>query len=203
MTEVLLLGLDPARGEADEREVEHDVEHLLRRLPVRTDLVCTHTVGGAGGAPPRAAASVRLLGLEGDALDQLGLLTLLSGLWGGAAVLSDDSDGPSVEVGPSDFRAGAREAVAQARRGDGGRAIRFPGQGRLSAPLPVQEVPLVSSVHALVPVVGALPPDAVLDPAGDLRPRFVAGRLVLDVRPGPGSTVVPVERTSLHAAAGH
>jgi hypothetical protein len=76
--EVLLLGLDPASGEADEREVEHDVEHLLRRLPVLTDLVCTHTVGGAAGEALRTAASVRLLGIEGDALDQLGLLTLLA-----------------------------------------------------------------------------------------------------------------------------
>jgi len=202
VTEVLQLGLDPASGEADEREVEHQVQHLLRRLPVRTDLVCTHTVGGAG-EPLRTAASVRLLGLEGDALDQVGLLTALVGLWGGAAVLADDSDGPAVEVGPSDFRSGARAAVAQARRGDGGRAVRFPGQDRLSEPLPVAEVPLVSSVHALLPAVGVLAADAVLDPCGYLRPRFMAGRLVLDVRPGPGGTVVPVERASVHACAGH
>jgi hypothetical protein len=203
VTEVLLLGLDPASHEADEREVEHEVEHLLRRLPVRTDLVCTHTVGGAAGEALRTAASVRLVGLDGDALDQAGLLTALAGLWGGAAVLADDSDGPSVEIGPSDFRSGARAAVEQARRGEGGRAVRFPGQDRLAAPLHVNEVPLVSSVHALLPAAGVLAPDAVLDPGGYLRPRFVAGRLVLDVRPGPGGTVVPVERASVHTCSGH
>jgi hypothetical protein len=203
MTEVLLLGLDPANGEADEREVEHEVEHLLRRLPVRTDLVCTHTVGGVFGEVLRTAASVRLIDLEGDALSQGGLLDSLAGLWGGAAVLADDSDGPSVEIGPSAYRGGARAAVAQARRGDGGRAVRFPGQDRLTGPLPVREVPRLSWVDALVPAVGSLGPDAVLDPGGHLRPRFVAGRLVLDVRPGPGGTVVPVERASVHACSGH
>ncbi|MGI8536777.1 MAG: hypothetical protein ACR2K2_09820 [Mycobacteriales bacterium] len=56
---------------------------------------------------------------------------------------------------------------------------------------------------AVLPAVGDVHPTTVLDPAGHVRPRLRDGQLVLVVRPGPGGTVVPVEKQHEHACAGH
>lgn len=148
-------------------------------------------------------ASARLPGRSGGVLDESGLLGRLAELWSGAAVLEGSGDEPAVEIGPRGARAGARLAVAQAREGRAGRAVRFPGQDALLAPLPVAEFPLVSAISAVLPAVGDVHPATVLDPAGHVRPRLRDGQLVLVVRPGPGGTVVPVEKQHEHACAGH
>jgi hypothetical protein len=51
-------------------------------------------------------------------------------------------------------------------------------------------VPLVSAVALVVPAVGEVLPDTVLDASGHVRPQFENGGLVLLVRPGPAGTVV-------------
>lgn len=199
MTGVRWLGLDPADGGVDERHVEHRVLDLLDVLGLTADLVCTHTVDG----PIRTAASARLTGRTGDVLSEVALVAALRARWDGAAVLDDGPDGAAVELGPPAFRAGARAALAQARDGLAGRAVRFPGQDALGRDLPVGDVALVSAVQAVVPAVGDVTGDTLLRTAGYLRPRYEAGRLLLDVRPGPDGTVVPVEKEHVHACAGH
>ncbi|MDQ3664680.1 MAG: hypothetical protein M3353_08500 [Actinomycetota bacterium] len=199
--DILWLGLDPADGGVDERHLEHQVLDLLAGLHVEADLVCTHVVVSQGLTC--VAASVRLAGRAGEPLGETALLDALRERWSGAAVLEGPANEPSVETGPRDARTVARTAVAQARDGLAGRAVRFPGQEALGGPLPVADVPLVSTVTAAIPAVGELGPDTVLDPSGHVRPHFEQGRLVLLVRPGPAGTMVPVEKLNQHACAGH
>ncbi len=199
-TGTLWLGLDPADGGVDERHVEHVVLDLLAELTVESDLVCTHVVTGDRTC---VTASARLTGRAGEPLAETTLLDALCERWPGAAVLEGPADEPAVEIGPRGARAGARAAVMQAREGLAGRAVRFPGQDALTGPLTVAEVPLVSAVALVVPAVGEVLPDTVLDPSGHVRPQFENGGLVLLVRPGPGGTVVPVEKRDEHACAGH
>ncbi len=198
---MLWLGLDPADGGVDERHLEHQVLDLLVGLHIEADLVCTHVVTSQGRTC--VAASARLTGRAAGPLGETALLDALRERWSGAAVLEGPADEPSVETGPRGARTGARTAVAQARDGLAGRAVRFPGQETLDGPLPVAAVPLVSAVTAVIPAVGELQPDTVLDPSGHVRPHFEEGRLVLLVRPGPAGIVIPVEKLNEHACAGH
>lgn len=223
----LWLGLDPGDGGIDDRHLEHAVLDLLDALALMpgvdasADLVCTHVVEVAGSV--RVAASARLPGRTGGALGQADLLAGLRAAWSGAAVLLGPiegdgaqgdgaegygaegygAEGAAVEIGPRQARDGAREAARQLQAGRAARAARFPGQEALTSPLPVSDVPLVCAVEAVVPVVGEATATTVLDPSGHVRPRLEGGRLLLDVRPGPGGTVVPMEKRTVHACAGH
>lgn len=202
MSGSLWLGLDPADPQADERHVEHLVLDLLHTVQVEADLVLTHVVTAAGSLP-RNAASARLVGRAADVLEETTLARQLEVGWSGSSVLAGRSDGPVLETGPDEARAAARAALRQGRDGTAGRAVRFPGQDALHAPLPVSDVPLVSAVVEVLPVVGDVGAAAVLDTSGYVRPRLVDGRLVLHVVPGPGDTVVPVESLEVHVCGGH
>ncbi len=195
------LGLVPADPACDARHLEHAVLDVLEALDLTADLVLTHVVRGEHG--PRVAASARLTGRGDDVLDEVPLLRALAAAWTGPVLLAGEPDGPSLEAGQPEGRQAARQAVEQGRSGREGRAIRFPGQSSLTGPLPVADVGLVSAITAVLPAVGELAQDAVLDPCGHLRPTLVDGRLVLAVRQGPHGTVVPVEKLDEHACAGH
>lgn len=201
MSPALWLGLDPGDATDDERHVEHEVLDLLVAAGLEADLVCTHVV--TGGGLTHIAATARLVGRAADPLEELILLKELLTRWSGAVVLDSEGDGTTVEAGPAHLRGGAREALLQVRGASAGRAVRFRGQEALVAPLAVLQVPVVSEIATLVPAVGALTSQAVLDPKGHVRPHFVEGRLVLTVRPGRDSTFVPVEKLETHACGGH
>lgn len=197
----LWLGLDPDDAHADARHLEHLVLELLAQVGLDADLVLTHVVRGPSA--PRAAATSRVPSGDEDVLARTSLLTALRRSWRGGFVLQGALDGPVVECGPEPARAGARAALALARSGAEGRAVRFAGQDALTGPLPVADLPLVSAITAVLPVVGAITDGAVLDPSGHVRPQLRDGVLVLPVRPGPGGTLVPVEKRDEHACAGH
>ncbi len=197
----LWLGLDPDDPDADARHLDHVVVELLERVGLDADLVLTHVVRGTGA--PRCAATARVPSRDEDVLSRTGLLTALRATWHGAFVLQAALDGAVVECGPEAAREGARAALAQARGGSEGRAVRFAGQDALTGPLPVADLPMVSAIAGVSTVGGDAPRDAVLDPRGHVRPHLLDGVLVLSVRPGGGSTVIPSEKRDEHACAGH
>lgn len=200
-TDALWLALDPEDPQQEERHLEHVVLDLLHDLGLAAPLVLTHLVRTQG--VPRTAASAELTGRRASPLEEGPLLADLQRAWPGAFVLAGASHDAVVERGSPAGRDGARAALAEGRTGAGGRAVRFPGQDALTAALPVEDVPRVCAVAQVVAVVGQLTAGTVLDPSGHVRPRQVEGRLVLEVRPGPGRTVVPVEKREVHACAGH
>lgn len=199
--DALWLGLDPQDPHAEERHLEHLVLDLLQDLGLAAPLVLTHLVRTQG--MPRTAASARLTGRRPSPLEEGPLLAELHRAWPGAFVLAGGQHDAVVERGSPAGRDGARAALSEGRTGAGGRAVRFPGQDALTAPLPVEDVPRVCAVADVVAVVGELAPGTVLDPCDHVRPRQVEGRLVLEVRPGPGGSVVPVEKREVHSCAGH
>jgi hypothetical protein len=100
---------------------------------------------------------------------------------------------------------GLEQAAVTAAAGQSGRAVRYPGVGRLTGSLTVSEILQRSSI-ARVEVLGSGPatPDTVVETGGFVRPQFRNGELVLVTTPAAGGTLVPFEtRTPTPCCADH
>jgi hypothetical protein len=85
-------------------------------------------------------------------------------------------------------------AATAAAGGSSGRAVRFPGVGRLTGALTVSEILQRSSI-ARVEVLGGgqADPATVVETGDFVRPQFRDGELVLVTTPAVGGTLVPFE----------
>ncbi|GAA2025808.1 hypothetical protein WDZ16_01485 [Pseudokineococcus marinus] len=96
--------------------------------------------------------------------------------------------------------AGGAWVAARAAAGTVDRVAVFPGREDLVGVLAARDLLALSAVEALVGLGGlAVPPDAVVDTRGHVRPRLADGRLVLDVQPSRGGRWVPFEPPVQHA----
>ncbi|WP_433828892.1 hypothetical protein ACQP2E_06170 [Actinoplanes sp. CA-015351] len=88
-----------------------------------------------------------------------------------------------------------RPAADAAASGQFGRAVRFPGVGRLTGELTVSEILQRSSISR-VEVLGSglADRDTVVDTGDFVRPQFRGGELVLVTTPAVGGRLVPFER---------
>lgn len=166
-----------AAGHTDRAELEHLLADVVQRYgPVV--LACTHIVDG------RWAGSVQLTGPAPDAArfaDELGV----------AFAVRPSSAGA---VGEHAWRSGAEQAADRMRSRSEGRAVVFAGQDRLVGEMPVDDVPGLSAIDAVVGIAGTPTAGATLVTREFVRPVLLAGRLVLEVRPiGADGAVAPFE----------
>jgi hypothetical protein len=85
---------------------------------------------------------------------------------------------------------------------DGARAVRFPGQERLTGVHPVTEITALSEIDEVVGIGVPVGPDSRVDTLGFLRPTYQAGRLVLLVEPAAGGVLRPSEIAQPHQCCG-
>lgn len=85
---------------------------------------------------------------------------------------------------------------------DGARAVRFPGQDRLTGVHPAGEITARSEIDEVVGIGVPVEPDTPVDTLGYLRPTYQAGRLVLLVEPAAGGVLRPSEIEQPHECCG-
>jgi hypothetical protein len=85
---------------------------------------------------------------------------------------------------------------------DGARAVRFPGQDRLTGRHRAGDIMAWSEIDEVVGVGVPVGPDATVDTQGFLRPTYQAGRLVLLVEPAAGGVLRPSEIEQPHQCCG-
>lgn len=98
----------------------------------------------------------------------------------------------------------ARDAGHTALDGppDGARAVRFPGQDRLTGRHRAGDITAWSEIDEVVGIGVPVGPDATVDTQGFLRPTYQAGRLVLLVEPAAGALLRPSEIEQPHQCCG-
>ena len=85
---------------------------------------------------------------------------------------------------------------------DGARAVRFPGQDRLTGVHTAGEITALSEIDEVVGIGVPVGPDTRVDTRGYLRPTYQAGRLVLLVEPAAGGVLRPSEIEQPHECCG-
>lgn len=85
---------------------------------------------------------------------------------------------------------------------DGARAVRFPGQDRLTGRHRAGDITAWSEIDEVVGIGVPVGPDATVDTQGFLRPTYQAGRLVLLVEPAAGALLRPSEIEQPHQCCG-
>lgn len=85
---------------------------------------------------------------------------------------------------------------------DGARAVRFPGQDRLTGVHVVADITARSEIDEVVGIGVAVGPDTPVDTLGFLRPTYQSGRLVLLVEPAAGGVLRPSEIAQPHQCCG-
>jgi hypothetical protein len=85
---------------------------------------------------------------------------------------------------------------------DGARAVRFPGQDRLTGRHRAGDLTAWSEIDEVVGIGVPVGPDAIVDTLGFLRPTYQAGRLVLLVEPAAGALLRPSEIEQPHQCCG-
>jgi hypothetical protein len=85
---------------------------------------------------------------------------------------------------------------------DGARAVRFPGQDRLTGVHTAGEITALSEIDEVVGIGVPAGPDSVVDTLGFLRPIYQAGKLVLLVEPAAGGVLRPSEIEQPHQCCG-
>jgi hypothetical protein len=173
-----------------------EADHRIHRLAAVLDLpagafACTHLVRTA--ARPRTAVSFALPDADSAAAVWERLTVLLAGpdeppaaaAWGGR------------EYGQAEA-VGCAAAAADEHAGRyGGRAVVYPGVGRLTGTVTVADLLARSAIDHVV-MVGA-PAGEGPDPAarvltrGHVRPEWRAGRLGIALNPAPGGMLAPFE----------
>lgn len=90
----------------------------------------------------------------------------------------------------------ARDPAVQAHaRREGGRAFIFPGSDELTGAMTIAAISASTAIDDVLLFGGGdLAWGAVIDTQSFVRPHFVAGRLVLTVRPAVGGLYVPFEQ---------
>lgn len=96
--------------------------------------------------------------------------------------------------GPTELHRAAVSAAADHATRRGGRAAYFPGIDHLTGALTVRDLLARSSIEQVSVLAGGhADPDTILQTRDFVRPRWIAGHLVLPVQPGPDGTLVPFE----------
>ena len=85
---------------------------------------------------------------------------------------------------------------------DGARAVRFPGQDRLTGVHAAGEITALSEIDEVVGIGVPVAQDTPVDTLGFLRPIYQAGRLVLLVEPAAGGVLRPSEIEQPHQCCG-
>lgn len=85
---------------------------------------------------------------------------------------------------------------------DGARAVRFPGQDRLTGVHTAGEITALSEIDEIVGIGVPVGPETRVDTLGYLRPTYQAGRLVLLVEPAAGGVLRPSEIEQPHECCG-
>ncbi len=85
---------------------------------------------------------------------------------------------------------------------DGARAVRFPGQDRLTGRHRAGDITAWSEIDEVVGIGVPVGPDDVVDTRGYLRPTYQAGGLVLLVEPAAGALLRPSEIEQPHQCCG-
>jgi hypothetical protein len=178
-------------GHRDRSELEHAVLHALADAGTPPPLLLCTQVVRTGGAAHHTASVEFAAGTPVAAP-----AAALAGL--GAAVAAPDG---SCEGG-EEYVPGALAARAAHLAGDGGRAVRFPGQDLLHGRLTVADVLATGAVARVDPLGTRVTPETVVDTRDFVRPVLRGGVLVLDVTPAAGGTVIPMEMEHQHVC-GH
>ena len=96
--------------------------------------------------------------------------------------------------GPLPLQETAAAAAAAHLAGASGRAVHFPGVERLTGTVTVHDILRDTAITAVrVLAQGLAAPDSVVVTRDFVRPRWSAGRLVLDVQLAAGGNLVPFE----------
>ncbi|MEV5953277.1 hypothetical protein AB0M11_05740 [Streptomyces sp. NPDC051987] len=175
-----VIGVDA--GTATLREADHLIHRLLGRLALpEGGFACTHLFR----TDERRGVAVSLAVPDADAVWP----ELLAALPAGAGLASGErAHGPAEAVGT------ARRAAA-APPGSG-RAVVYPGVGRLTGTVTVADVRDLTAIEHLV-VLGApkgeLPPTAQVRTQDHVRPEWRAGTLTLALVPAAGGLLAPFE----------
>jgi hypothetical protein len=97
-------------------------------------------------------------------------------------------------TGPASLRQTAWEAAEAHRTRVSGRAVHFPGAGRLTGDVTVDDILRWTAIDEVrVLAHGQASREAVVVTRDFVRPRWSTGLLVLDVQPAAGGTLVPFE----------
>lgn len=137
----------------------------------------------------------------------------MTGWWTAAASCADDVDADLVctHVDRSSVVARtvliARGVPADGRTPldgppDGARAVRFPGQDRLTGVHSAGDITALSEIDEVVGIGVPVGPGTPVDTLGFLRPTYQAGRLVLLVEPAAGGVLRPSEIEQPHQCCG-
>lgn len=116
---------------------------------------------------------------------------------GGAVVVTAQADGTVEVLGSTpDGGLDPAELVARHTARRSGRLFRFPGVDELVGRLTVAQLVTGSAIDDVVMLGQREPlgPDAVIDTQGFVRPYFVDGHVVLEVRPAADGLVIPFEQ---------
>lgn len=179
-----------ADGELDFAHVDHTVLELADRLVLPVVLATTHVVDVGA----RQVAGV--LGLASLHVEVPRLLAAWARTHDAAAVIDD---GVSVfAFGRLKARGAGADAVARCKRRVDGRAIRFAGQADIPDEVAVERLiaeTAIDRVEALGSIIGT---GDVIETGGFVRPRLVAGALVLHVVPLSGGRFRPLEVAHPH-----
>lgn len=181
-----------AAGQQDRSEMEHLLAVAVQLLD-GVVLACTHVVDGAWAASVETTADVGRSGELWALLQEHGAADVA------VCVRSrgDDPriDDPRVDVaGPVGLRHAAGQASLELAGRLAGRAVLFPGQGRLTGEVATDDVPALSAIRAVEGIAGTPTVGTRLVTRDFVRPVLRAGALVLQVRPfGEEGTVAPFE----------
>jgi hypothetical protein len=185
------------------READHRIHHLAAALGLPPGTVaCTHLVRTAGR--PRTAVSLALPDAGTAEAVWERLVVLLAGSADEPPAGTAGTSGTAAAAwgdrryGPPDAARCAAEAAAEHARGQGGRAVLYPGAAELTGTVTVAELLARSAIDHIVligaPVPGAGPaPDARVVTRDHVRPEWRDGRLSIALTPAPGAAFAPFE----------
>ncbi|WP_164835875.1 hypothetical protein [Actinacidiphila soli] len=185
MTNRTVLGIDA--GSAGLREADHLIHHLVDQLGLPAGTVaCTHHIRTGR---PHTAVSLTLP--DADSVDAV---------WRALTAPAAEPMGVCLAGrahGPAHLADAAGQAAAEATARSGGRAVLYPGVGRLTGTVTVADI-LAHTPIARLTVLGSAPGDhpaptvEVLTRA-HVRPEWRTGDLVLSLVPAVGGRLAPFE----------
>lgn len=205
MTDTVVLGVDLGFG--DELDAEGTVARAYERL-ISAGFgdrcwICTYAVDLP--APRHAAFAVSVVGDRGSVREAA--LDAFAPEPAALLPVGHHRRGPAY-VEPVVFVAGVPEddprcagavaAVAAHQARSSGRAVIYPGSGRMRGTVTVADV-LRTAIEDVTNLGGhPVVPDDVVLTRDFVRPRWSGDRLVLHVLPGPGGAFVPFEEPDPH-----
>ncbi|MEU7381853.1 hypothetical protein AB0A91_17970 [Streptomyces sp. NPDC042207] len=189
-----VIGVDA--GSADLRGADHLAHHLVTRLGLPdTTVACTHPV--RSGDRPHIAVSLALPDADTAASVWHRLVALLTETDDGRP--SSGAALGALRHGPESYADGAALAAAEQHSRARGRAVVYPGAGRLVGTVPLSFL-LQHTAIERVTVVGAPSgpgggpaPATSVTTRDHVRPLWQDGQLVLPLVPAAGGLLAPFE----------